>query len=82
MIIYDVCNPRPRHIEIPHPAIYSNHGTHSLLTREYSKANQEQRVDRFGTHALHIFEAIEDVREKMGTDIYKDIESRRLQLFS
>lgn len=54
--------PRPKIVEIPHPAIYGNHGTLALLTREYSPSNQEARVERFGTHALHIIEAIEDVR--------------------
>lgn len=55
-------NPRPKLVEIAHPAIYGNHGTLALLTREYSPGNQETRVERFGTHALHILEALEDVR--------------------
>ena len=56
-----LATPRPRLVEIPHPAIYGNHGSISLLTREYSRNNQESRIERFGTHALHILQAIEDV---------------------
>ena len=77
-----LCSQRPRYMEVPHPAIYDNHGTHLLLTREYSSANQEQRVERFGTHAIHMFEAIEDVRVKIGNRIDSEIESRRIKLFS
>jgi glycosyltransferase involved in cell wall biosynthesis len=58
-----LCEPRPKLLEIAHPAIYSNHGTLALLTRDYSPANQEFRVERFGTHALHILQAIEDVQK-------------------
>lgn len=55
-------NPRPKLVEVAHPAIYGNHGNLPLLTREYSPSNQEARVERFGTHALHILQAIEDVK--------------------
>lgn len=47
-------------IEIPHPAIYANHGC-GILNREYSPGNKEERIERFGTHALHILQALEDV---------------------
>ena len=47
--------------EIPHPAIYQNNDS-GFLNREYSPANREERVERFGTHALHVLEALEDVR--------------------
>lgn len=72
-----LCNPRPRHTEIAHPAIYDNHGTHSLLTRVYSNANQEDRLHRFGTHALHILEAVNDVKSVVGNVVDLEIESRR-----
>lgn len=52
---------RPSLVEIPHPAIYGNHGTQALLTRQYSPDNQEDRVERFGTHALHLLQALDDV---------------------
>lgn len=75
---WHLLTPRPRHIEVPHPAIYDNHGTHSLLTRVYSNANQEDRLHRFGTHALHILEAINDVRSIIGAaSISLNMESRR-----
>jgi glycosyltransferase involved in cell wall biosynthesis len=51
--------PRPLIVEVAHPAIYGNG---SLLTRDYSPSNMEIRVERFGTHALHLLEALEDVR--------------------
>ncbi len=54
--------PTPKVIEVPHPAIYRNHGT-SFLNREYSPANQEDRIERFGTHASNVLSALEDVRE-------------------
>ena len=76
-----LCDQKPRHVEVPHPAIYDNHGTHLLLTREYSNANQEQRIDRFGTHPHQIFEVIGDVCEKIGNRIYEEIEGRRRNLF-
>lgn len=73
-----LCEKRPRHIEIPHPAIYDNHGTHSLLTRVYSTANQEDRLHRFGTHALHIIEAVNDVKIIKGDSFISDeIEKRK-----
>lgn len=78
-----LCTPRPTHIEIAHPAIYKNHGTWELLTREYSAANQEQRVERFGTHALHILQSLEDVKEIIGKEIVDaEIEKRRKQRWS
>lgn len=70
-------NPRPRKLEVPHPAIYTNHGTLELLTRDYSAANQEQRVERFGTHALHILESLEDVKSIIGDErVNSEIEER------
>jgi glycosyltransferase involved in cell wall biosynthesis len=63
-----LCEKRPRRVEVPHPAIYSNGGTKPLLTRDYSPANKEQRVERFGTHALHILEVISEVQEILGTE--------------
>lgn len=68
---------KPVHLEIPHPAIYQNHGTRQLLTRQYSSANQEERLDRFGTHALHILQAIEDVQLILGDGVYSEIMKRR-----
>jgi glycosyltransferase involved in cell wall biosynthesis len=67
---------RPKLVEIPHPAIYGNHGTSSLLTRDYSVHNREGRIERFGTHALHIIEAIEDVKAQVGSEIV-DAEIRK-----
>ena len=78
--LWYICDPRPRRIEIPHPAIYQNHGTLELLTRDYSSANQEQRVERFGTHALHILEALDDVRTKKEIDT--EIQKRLLDFRS
>jgi glycosyltransferase involved in cell wall biosynthesis len=79
--LWYLCDPRPRRVEIPHPAIYGNHGTRELLTREYSAANQELRVERFGTHALHILEAIEDVK-MVKEGINSEIEERFLEFRS
>ena len=78
--LWFLCEPRPIRIEIPHPAIYKNHGTLELLTRDYSAANQEQRVERFGTHALHILEALDDVRAIKEIDI--EIQKRFLEFRS
>lgn len=64
-----LAQPQPVLAEIAHPAIYANHGTRELLTREYSAQNREARVERFGTHALHILEAIEDVKREVGEQI-------------
>lgn len=71
-----LAKPRPKLVEIAHPAIYGNHGTLALLTREYSPSNQEARVERFGTHALHILEALEDVR-RLHPEVDEEIEKRR-----
>ncbi len=49
-------------VEVPHPAIYQNHSELGLLNREYSPSNKEDRVERFGTHALHVLSALEDVK--------------------
>lgn len=62
--LWHLCNPRPTLVEIPHPAIYQDPGR--VLTRKYSEDNLEQRVDRFGTHALHILAALEDVEAAGG----------------
>jgi hypothetical protein len=78
--LWFLCDPRPRRIEVPHPAIYTNHGTRGLLTRQYSAANQEQRVDRFGTHAIHILESLEDVRAVLNVEY--EIEKRFLDFRS
>ncbi len=69
-----LAKPRPRLLEIAHPAIYGNHGSLPLLTREYSPSNKEARVERFGTHAIHILEAIEDVRK-----FYPEIDQEMVQ---
>lgn len=69
--------PRPKLVEIAHPAIYSNHGTLPLLTREYSQSNQEARVERFGTHALHILQAIDDVKRVQPDVVEREMEKRR-----
>lgn len=71
-----LCSPRPVRIEIPHPAIYDNHGTHTLLTRQYSNANKEQRIERFGTHALHILESLNEVKLLKEEEVNSEIESR------
>ena len=52
--------PRPYLVEVPHPAIYTNTAA-GFLNRLYSPANMEDRLDRFGTHALHIVRALQDV---------------------
>lgn len=75
--LWHISNPRPRLVEIPHPAIYGNHGELPLLTREYSPGNREPRIDRFGTHALHILEALDDVRAVRGAALDEGIKSRR-----
>ncbi len=72
-----LAKPRPFLSEIAHPAIYGNHGTLSLLTREYSPSNQEARVERFGTHALHILQAIEDVKKVRPNVVEKEMAKRR-----
>lgn len=79
--LWYLCDPKPRRAEIAHPAIYKNHGTLELLTRDYSSANQEQRVERFGTHALHILEALDDVRatKEIDTEIQKRLLDFRSQ---
>jgi len=41
-------------------AIYTNTAA-GFLNRLYSPANMEDRLDRFGTHALHIVRALQDV---------------------
>ncbi|MCE9549061.1 glycosyltransferase family 2 protein [Candidatus Nomurabacteria bacterium] len=72
-----LATPRPKLVEIPHPAIYGNHGTRELLTREYSPANKETRVDRFGTHALHIIEALDDVKRVLHGTVDREMSERR-----
>lgn len=74
-----LAKPRPVLIEIAHPAIYGNHGSLPLLTREYSPSNKEARVERFGTHALHILEAIEDVR-RFYPEIDQEMAKRRQKM--
>lgn len=69
--------PRPKLVEIAHPAIYGNHGTLPLLTRDYSPSNKEARVERFGTHALHILQAIEDVKRTQHNIVEQEIAKRR-----
>jgi len=72
-----LARPRPRLVEIAHPAIYGNHGTLPLLTRDYSPNNQEARVERFGTHALHIIQAIEDVKKTRHHTVEQEMAKRR-----
>lgn len=73
-----LANPKPKLVEVPHPAIYGNHGTLALLTREYSPNNKEARIDRFGTHALHVVEAIADVQRKLPPEVVdREMASRR-----
>jgi len=48
-----------------------------LLTRQYSDSNKEQRVERFGTHALHILNALNRVRGIQGDSVLSEIEKRR-----
>lgn len=58
--LWYLSNPRPKIVEVAHPSIYSNEG--GFLNRVYSPANAEDRLDRFGTHALHILKALWDVQ--------------------
>ncbi len=62
--LWHLCTPRPTLVEVPHPAIYQDPGR--VFTVKYSPDNRENRVDRFGTHALHILEALDDVRAANG----------------
>lgn len=71
---WHLCSPRPRHMEIAHPAIYKNGGTYALLTREYSPANQEERIDRFGTHAHHIVTSLMQVADVLGDGVINTIQ--------
>lgn len=59
--LWHLMEPRPKLIEVPHPAIYTNAGS-GFLNRVYSPANLEDRIDRFGTHALHVIRALQDVQ--------------------
>lgn len=68
-------DPRPAIVEIPHPAIYA--GDEELATT-YAPDNQERRLERFGTHALHIVEAMKDVRRRLGDMVVNaDLARRR-----
>jgi len=58
--LWYLMSPQPKMVEVPHPAIYSN-AAGGFLNRLYSPANLEDRLDRFGTHALHIIRALQDV---------------------
>jgi len=58
--LWYLCKPTPKLVEVPHPAIYANHDG-GCLNREYSPSNQEMRVERFGTHALHVIAALQAV---------------------
>lgn len=62
--LWHLCQPRPTVLEVPHPAIYRDPAR--VLTLKYSPDNRENRVDRFGTHALHILEALDDVHRVSG----------------
>lgn len=62
--LWHLCDPRPTLAEIPHPALYQD--ASRVMTVKYSPDNRENRVDRFGTHALHILEALEDVQAATG----------------
>lgn len=77
-----LAEPRPKLVEIPHPAIYGNHGTLPLLTREYSPNNREDRVERFGTHALHLIQAIEDVNRARPGIVDSEMSKRRKAISS
>ncbi|HCU47653.1 TPA: hypothetical protein DIC39_01145 [Patescibacteria group bacterium] len=59
--LWYLCEPRPVLVEVPHPAIYSNQAG-GFLNRLYSPSNMEDRLDRFGTHANHIIQALYDVQ--------------------
>ncbi len=58
---YLLDNPKPNLKEVPHPAIYSNTNG-GFLNRIYSPGNMEDRLDRFGTHARHILDALLDIQ--------------------
>ncbi len=62
--LWHLCTPRPTLAEIPHPALYQD--VSRVMTVKYSPDNLENRVDRFGTHALHILEALTDVQAATG----------------
>lgn len=59
--MWHLMTPQPRLLEIPHPAIYANHGP-GFLNRVYSPGQMEDRIDRFGTHARQIILALQDVQ--------------------
>ncbi len=59
--LWYLCDPRPVLAEVPHPAIYANTAG-GILNRIYSPSQLEERVDRFGTHALHVVSALQDVQ--------------------
>lgn len=71
--LWYLSNPRPTVVEFPHPAIYSG----GWLQTTYAPDNQEHRLERFGTHALHIVEALKDVRDRIGDALDTDIAKRR-----
>jgi glycosyltransferase involved in cell wall biosynthesis len=70
--------PRPKLVEIAHPAIYGSHDDRELQTRVYDSNNQEDRLARFGTHPLHILQALEDVKRILpaGT-VEREMDERR-----
>ncbi|MEW6408303.1 MAG: glycosyltransferase family 2 protein [Patescibacteria group bacterium] len=78
--LWYLCNPRPVLIEVPHPAVYAQNSG-GILNRTYSDANREQRIERFGTHALHIVKILQDVAEAgHEREIMKAIRRWRLNL--
>lgn len=80
--LWYLCQPRPVLAEIPHPAIYAG-ANGGLLTRDYSPANLEQRLERFGVHALHVLEALQDVIAQGGeVSVDKQIRLWRSALLS
>lgn len=66
--LWYLCDPRPKLIEVPHPAIYRNHDELRLLTREYSPANRLERTKRFDDHANQMLEVLDDVRSVVEID--------------
>ncbi len=71
--------PRPRIVEVPHPAIYGNGDlAHALFTRDYSPGRLRDRTQRFTDHAEHIIDAFSLVKEKIGAEIVeREVNARR-----
>jgi len=75
--LFYLCRPRPDIVEIPHPAIYSNHDG-GILNREYSPGTRDDRLERFRDHALHVCMVIEELKAAgFGDEIDQAIQAWR-----